>query len=231
MMQNKEDKDNTLWEYYGITKTGLRHQEKNLLCQDRVSYKENGHRQAIALVDGIGQTNKNVLAGDQIAEYLTDIMVSQFDKIMEQEQVEMNRWLLKDIYRIIENLMQEFSMPKEEFASTIAVIGLDHDRNAYCALHLGDGIIITMNDEIEVISYPENGFCTNQTYLTISENALQKLRRSKGQIDNKTEFAIISDGAYRMSDLHEMLIPLINSEEFYLETEDDRGFVRLKKAN
>lgn len=222
--------DTKLWRYCGFTEAGRQHKKHNLLCQDRFSYLSDGEIQAIALVDGIGKTDKNIFASERIAHYLTGLIVEKYHMITdEKNKTDVKRKILGDIYFIIENLMREYSMPKEEFASTLMVLGINLSDRNYCAIHLGDGIIIGKDRQIRVLSYPENGFCENQTYLTISENALKKMKILSGDIGDVNEFALITDGGYKIMDLEESVKQILNQEKFGELAEDDRGFVCLKQ--
>lgn len=224
------EKNIKLWKYCGFTKAGNYHNERNLLCQDRISYQSNGEVQAIALVDGIGKTDKNIFASERIADYLTDLVVEKYHMIMKgNNRNDIKRKILSDVYFIIEKLMKEYSMPKEEFASTLMVLGINHSGQNYCAIHLGDGIIVGKDSKIRVLSYPENGFCENQTYLTISENALKKMKMLSGDIGDVNEFALITDGGYEIMDLNRSVEQILDQEHFVGIADDDRGFVCLKQ--
>lgn len=218
------------WKYYGLTEAGLRHKAQNLLCQDRISYQSDGEIQAIALVDGIGKTDKNIFASERIAQYLTKLIVEKYHMITEESnENDVKRKILGDVYSIIERLMKEYAMPKEEFASTLMAFGMNHFCQDYCAIHLGDGIIIGKDSKIQVLSYPENGFCENQTYLTISENALKKMKILSGNIGRMKEFALITDGVYEIMDLNRSVEQILDYGQFVDAADDDRGFVCLKQ--
>lgn len=225
-----KEKNKRLWKFCGYTETGKNHKERNLLCQDRISYQSNGEVQAIALVDGIGQTDKNIFAGERIAHYLTGLLVEKYQMIIrEDNKGDVKRKILNDVYFIIEKLMREYAMPKEEFASTLMVLGINHFGRNYCAIHLGDGIIVGKDSKIRVLSYPENGFFESQTYLTISENALKKMKILSGDIGDVKEFALITDGGYEIMDLNGSVEQLLEQEQFGNIVDDDRGFVCLKQ--
>lgn len=220
-----------LWEYYGKCITGKRHREKEMLCQDRWAYKQKEARQAIALIDGIGHTDKNVLAGQQIAEYITEFLVDEFEMLMEEEQQTITCQILKGVHRIIEKFMDKYRMPKEEFASTIMAICIDHQTGKFCTIHLGDGIIFHMNCGLQIMSYPMNGFWSSQTYLTISENALQNMKVFRGEIGDTSEYVLMTDGMYSYPIERENLLAVLDNKRMDDETEDDRSVVYLKKSS
>lgn len=218
-----------LWEYSGNCTVGERHKRRNMLCQDRMSYKYNGFRQAVSLVDGIGQTDKNTLAGEKVAGYITDYLLHHFVTIMTENPQTIKSLLLKDIYRIIESLMDEFEMPKEEFASTVMGICVDHERKKFCTIHLGDGIILRRDSDWKILSYPMNGFSHNQTYLTISEAALQKMRLLRGNVGDATGYVMMTDGMYDYPIQNGNLQNIIEGREKDVPAEDDKGIVMLRK--
>lgn len=221
---------NGLWEFTGSCTTGRRHERQGMLCQDRVSYSHNGMRQAIALVDGIGQTDKNVLAGTRIADYVADFLNTQFGVVMTEKVQDIKFLLLRGIYRIIESLMTEFELPKEEFASTFMGVCIDHGQKKCCAVHLGDGIILHRDTDWDVLSYPVNGLGRNQTYLTVSEDALRKMKLFRGDVGQSTGYAMMTDGMYDEPVRKGSIRNIIEKEWRGGITDDDRGIAVLRKV-
>ncbi len=86
---------------------------------------------------------------------------------------------------------------KEEFASTIVAFAWDTRTGDYLIIHLGDGAIIGIQKEgeLKMLSSPENGLTTNQTWLTTSRDALIHLRLCFGQISSYDRIIMFTDGA------------------------------------
>lgn len=221
-----------LWKCYSRCVRGAGHREKGMLCQDRVAYSQKGSRQSIALVDGVGKTDRNVIAGEKIAVYMTEYLQDNFEKITGRRQEDIKYDILLNVRRIIESLMVEFGMPEDEFASTIMALCIDHSRGRYCGVHLGDGIMVCRNGKRNIMSYPENGQRRNQTYLTTSEGALQKMKILRGVVQDTTEYMLMSDGVYSWPADSEKLC---KAAEYacadgaeMCEGEDDRSIILLR---
>lgn len=222
-----------LWQYEAKCITGRRHREKGLLCQDRVAYREKGQHQVIVLVDGIGKTDRNIIAGEKVAEYTAEFLIERFDEIMLDTPENIRRELLRGIHYIIGNLMVEFEMSKTEFASTVLAVCIDQKTKQYCGVHLGDGIILNRSDCLEILSYPMNGWKKNQTYLTTSENAVKEMKVLKGDLSSISEIILMSDGTYDYPLQKIELSNYINDvfqKAIELQQEDDQGIIRLRRC-
>ena len=136
------EKKTELWTCRYATKIGERHKKMELLCQDRVSYKVRKNRQVIGLIDGSGDTDFNVIAGEKVADVVTDFLMEHYEKCMEWSKKAINEELLHSIREEIEKVSNRYGVPSVELKSTLAVVCLDHELDSYCAVHLGDGIII-----------------------------------------------------------------------------------------
>lgn len=215
------------WRYAQSSITGERHRRSHMLCQDRSAYREKGRRQAIALIDGTGKTDRNIIAGEKIADCVTEFLLEHFEQCIGQEESLFKFMLLRDVRRIIEELMLEFAAPKEEFASTIMALCIDHERGKYCAVHLGDGIIVCRREALHILSFPCNGLLPDQTWLTISEKALQKMKLLRGDIGSIREFALLTDGMYEEPVSMDNLPDILKNGKRDVATEDDRSIVRL----
>jgi len=224
----------TEWNCYMKTRTGRRHNSKGLICQDRVGYKKQGSLQAIALADGIGETNLNIIAGEMIVQCVVDFMLKNFYNMKFTDRKDIAYSIIIYANRIMNKLSKQYNMDKIEFSSTILAVCLDNITNQFFTFHLGDGIILTKNDKISVFSYPENGYHKNQTFLTSSYDAVDRMRITRGKLDNSIrKIAIMSDGMYRYpvecTNFLEILDNIKYSHEMLDEGEDDRSIAVLEK--
>ena len=230
-------KKTELWTCKYGTRIGTRHKEMDLLCQDRVNYKVLDNRQIIGLVDGSGDTDLNVIAGEKVVDVMTNFILEHYDKCMEWSRKAINEELLYIIRRELEKISGRFGIPCCELKSTIAVVCIDHERDSYCAVHLGDGIIIGIEEgNVPIpISYPRNGYTRNETYLTTSEEAVKKMKVFRGRLGDMQGFMMCSDGVYE-DEIDEKKVWKIceEMEQFRLygdEKVDDQAVIVLRKGN
>ncbi|MFQ9514721.1 MAG: protein phosphatase 2C domain-containing protein [Eubacterium sp.] len=230
-----DEESKNLWNCYMKKKTGKRHQIRKMLCQDRVAYKQSGNRQSIALVDGVGDNDINILAGEKIADAINDFLLNEFDEIMKEKEENVTYTLLIKMQRIIEKLMSEYNFPKEQFSSTILGVCIDLEKELYCAVHLGDGIILFRNKEIKILSYPTNGLFSNQTVLSTSETAINNIKLYRGELENTREIILISDGVYNFplykNQWNEFIKRTKCSKEEFAGKEDDQSVILLSRED
>ncbi len=219
------------WKCYMQSMKGKHHKDRNMLCQDRVAYKEKGSLQSIVLVDGIGDTDINIVAGEKITEYTNDFLLTYFELIMKEKEDNIKEKLLRGIRQIIKNLSREFQISEMEFSSTLLAVCIDGKASKYCAIHLGDGIILKKTNRIDVLSYPVNGLCPNQTFLTTSQLAFSKMKLFRGDVGCISEFVLLSDGVdnilydyYQLGDTFECIKA---NKSVLTEQEDDQSIIIL----
>lgn len=186
------------WQTFSVVRTGERHEKKGMLCQDRVCFKQSSSCQVIALADGIGNCNLNVIGTERMLVSLCNFFLEEFDEIMDGSDEEVRYASLFEIKDTIGQVAEELDMPAETFASTILAVCINLEKNIYCSIHLGDGAILCKKSgRYQVLSYPENGMMGNQTFLTTSSNILQEIRVFRGDLDKMEGFALVSDGVYK----------------------------------
>lgn len=185
-----------LWKCYGAYKEGEYHKKRHMECQDRIAYQAEGKRQAIALVDGIGETNYNSIAGERVAGAVAGFLIRSFDKIQRETKYSIGNSLMREVYDIIFEVMELYNLPAAEFNSTFMGVCIDLESGEYCAVHLGDGVIVCREKQGRIISYPFNGVRENETCLTLSDHVLEKMKLFFGRTDGWKSIALCSDGVY-----------------------------------
>lgn len=203
-----------------------------LKCQDRAAYKEKESRQAIAMVDGAGQTNWNPIAGERIANLVTEFMIEHFEDILYETKTYVGRILMKQIYDCIFIMMNHYDQPAKEFNFTILGACIDHGKGTYCTIHLGDGVIVSGGKNRRVISYPYNGKNENETCLVLSDQALRNLKFHSGNADEIQYLALCTDGVYEKRDHMQVVFERV--DDLYIKNKfssrsDDSGIILLKR--
>jgi len=179
--------------------TGSRHIKEKTLCEDVFWQSSKPPLYYYGLADG--QSNKKYCktgaeaALKALAGY---IFSNDIKRMSEYRYLDEIRYL---IIRMIRNALDELSTlyrtDISEFSSTILAYIKDTKSRLYMAVHLGDGCILGVNkeDEINMLSAPENGVFQNHTWLTTSEDALEHLHIRFGSTSAYNRIVMMTDGA------------------------------------
>ncbi len=226
------------WNVYSASLLGSKHEEKKLLCQDRVCYRSSDSRQVIALADGISQQDLNVIGVEKILEMLCKMFIDEHIDLINQKKEDIKYEVVVSIQRKLKCLAKQYGVEKSVFASTLLLVCIDFVNNIYCTVHLGDGIIMYKSEsEYDILSYPENGLNRYQTYLTNSPNVYRYLKVSRREVEDMTEIALLSDGTYEFPfpfSLESMtdILEQVRKSPYNLEQKiDDQGVIILRKTN
>lgn len=137
---------------------GKRHIEKNMLCQDRLSYGSHGSLYVAVLADGIGKTDVNAYCVQEVVEVIRDTILDNFYILYDMSIDGIRELIIKKVYQVINVYMDRYSVNKSELASTIMAVAYDASTGNMISLHLGDGtIFIKELDSVRVFSFPETG--------------------------------------------------------------------------
>lgn len=220
-----------LWKCYGAYMEGEYHKQNHMECQDRIAYRGEGKRQAIALVDGIGDTDYNSMAGERVAETVVEFLLRSFDKIRTDTKYNIGNSLMREIYDIIFEMMKQYNLPATEFNSTLMGVCIDSESGEYCAVHLGDGVIVCKEEQDRILSYPFNGVREGETCLTLSDHVLEKMKLFYGKTTGWKSIALCSDGVYesrkKLNDVFTCIEDFRNTQLFE-EKEDDQSIIMLE---
>ncbi|MGN1168317.1 MAG: protein phosphatase 2C domain-containing protein [Lachnospiraceae bacterium] len=147
-----------------------------------------------------GQSNKRycVTGGKAVLEDLAEYVEKKGIKYLSDRIYtdETKYEIVQIIRKCINGLSKRYRVNKEEFSSTLVAWSADPDSGEYFIVHLGDGCIIgiTDQDEVKMISAPDNGITIQYTWLTTSDDALMHLRIGFGNIGRYKNIYIMSDG-------------------------------------
>lgn len=224
MVKNMREK----WNYSFFTEVGERHIKKGLQNQDGMAYEKKGSVHAMVLLDGIGKSNATAEAMGVIAKKLAKMVCEDFEQIYYAKHVSIKERLLLEIYRVIEKYMDKYNFQKHEYASTLMLVALDDKDGRLLLAHLGDGVILGQGNSVKILSYPENGFLNNQTFVTTADGALLKLRIKTTYIDECSQILLMTDGNnYDIYD--KKLLAFFCESDGSGSYVDDRSICRLKK--
>lgn len=224
-----------MWKVAFCKKTGKYHLDHFMECQDQVFSKEKEYHQVIVLADGAGENDANVGCVHEVVEYTADALLrmAEADRIMELDNETIVCNLMNGIIHIISRHMDEKHMPAKMFGSTLLAVFLDHKSDNYLLVHLGDGIIVAKDDrQVRVLSYPENKG-RDRTFLTISENILDKMKVRRGRIGNLCQIALCSDGVYSYPPDKEFtehkIWRILDGQGAFTIREDDQSYIQVRR--
>ena len=94
----------------------------------------------------------------------------------------------------LKNISAASNFNLKDLASTLLSVAVKE--NNFIALHIGDGVIGMLDDEnLTILSKPDNGEFANETTFVTSVDAISHFRLYKGDIDKVSAFMLMSDGA------------------------------------
>lgn len=178
---------------------GTYHESRDECCQDTILCKEGTDILFYGIADGqSGKVYCNIGGEEVLKSIYQYIKKKAIEEIIQYEyKDEIQYELLKIIRDRIAELSKEYSADIEEFASTIIVLSINPRTGNYMILHIGDGgIMVERTDQnIELISKPENGITKQYTWLTTNSELLAHIRIEFGNVGSFSRIIMFSDGA------------------------------------
>lgn len=228
--------ENQEWKSFELKRTGTRHEEMSLECQDCMKYRRKEHLHVIVLADAVSHDNICVAGVNELLDKVCDLLLDDKEYIMDLGKEEIALKVYAEVIQKLNELAGKYDVDRETFASTLLFIFYDEKEENYLAFHLGDGVILTQdeNDFYHIVSYPTNGFFCNETYLTTSELAFNKIKIKKRKADCIKGFWLCSDGVYRCMELGaDVLGAYVKEAEesgrFGIKCQDDQGLITLRR--
>jgi len=175
-----------------ISVIGKGHLKLNKVCQDH-SKKYEKKINILTLADGAGSKSHSHIASKLLTKEICKYLKKNFDKIYEGEYIYVRENLMTYLLEKLKNKQYSLSLNSiDQLASTLLFVAIKD--NKFITGHIGDGVIgYVKNDELKVISKPENGEYANSTYF-IHPKFKNMLRLGKGELKNITGFILMTDG-------------------------------------
>lgn len=174
-----------------IALRGKNHEQNGLPCQD-VCVGERQQRKAwLALADGAGSCAHSQEGAKTCVQTLRAVLW-RFRGGWHGEAAESVLVQLHDALNVVTEKRQ---CTLTDLSSTLLAAQVFGNR--YIALHIGDGVlgVFHANGSLSVLSPPENGAFSNQTFFVTSPDAAQHLRLYSGELGDIEGFVTMSDGA------------------------------------
>ncbi len=185
------------WKLASAYVTGRGHFAKNIPCQNRTSVLVNRHSTGVfyglSLADGAGSYKFSDIGAEIITKEILTYLKSNFTNLLKVKSV--SKKVIQHIEQILSVEEKNRAIDIKELSSTLLFIALKKDK--FIAGHIGDGVIgvLDKNNNISVLSYPDNGEYSNSTFFTTSGNYPNRLRIIRGNIVDSTGFILMSDGS------------------------------------
>ncbi len=193
---------------------GSSHIKNNTPCQDRTVSKTSNNVTVISLSDGAGSCSKSEIGAEISTQFVADYLCDNFDDLIKKKDEIISKIILEGIVSNLNEKASDLNLPVNEFSSTLLFVGVKSDQ--YLAGHIGDGLIGYFEDnETKILSIPENGEHSNETFFTTNKNALNHFRIYKNNIENILGFILMSDGSYEsLFNKKEGILTKANSDIF-----------------
>lgn len=201
---------------------GLYHKNKGLKSQDYFAFKQTPHRIVAVISDGAGSAKHGRIGAKCICETLTRVLSLADIKQIKQsiiDSIEASRDIL---------IAHRLNKSKNEnglidFAATLVGAVIENNKGIF--FHIGDGAGIAFsekNNDSYVISEPENGIFSSETYFYTMDDWKDSLRFTS--FKNSSGLFLMTDGVTRFalkkderSIEKKFLLPI----EHYLREESD----------
>lgn len=193
------------WRIYAASATGTSHVGKGIPCQDAFAFHAEGERLVAVVCDGAGSASRSDQGSRLVADTVTRVLSERlrtgsadwddedaFEAIA-SEAIETARAALIDIADAAKASLSSY-------AATLVGFAGDGQRGWF--FHIGDGIGVAealsaseaSADESSVVSAPENGEYSNETYFVTGDAWRQHLRVLAVTAPT-ARLALMSDGA------------------------------------
>ena len=172
---------------------GIGHVENNEPCQDRAIHIHDEDLHGIVLADGAGSCRLSEKGAELVVQAFSQYSKDKFDEwsASENPALLIEEFLLQ---LIDEEVAKHEQADRMDFSCTVLFVLVKN--NQFLAGHIGDGVIFQrINNELSVLSHPENGRYINETYFITMAPLNEHFRIYKGTIEKYMDFMLMSDGA------------------------------------
>ncbi|KPA09100.1 hypothetical protein MHK_010685 [Candidatus Magnetomorum sp. HK-1] len=179
---------------------GRIHKLNNLPCQDRVAVYRYNNIIAMSLADGAGSCKYSDIGAEIVTSEINKLLTKKFDIFFKSDGDNIRQQIIETLHDKLKVEAQKRQIQLKELSSTLLFVAIK--ANNFLSGHIGDGLIGVQikkadmeKEDIIVLSYPERGEYANETYFTTGVDVMKHLRLYRGNIDDKSGFVMMSDGA------------------------------------
>lgn len=163
------------------------------ICKDVCQYKDMHNAAVISLADGVSTQKQAVLGASRVQNDIAGMIADEVDlKKLNEEEIQCR--VANVICKTLESLANSKKSEKTDFASTLLMLVFPDNADFYWTIHIGDGVIgvVDYEENIQVLSAPQNGITKQYTYTTVSNNLLKRIRVKK--CNQKGDIFLMTDG-------------------------------------
>lgn len=192
------------WRIYAASATGTSHVGKGIPCQDAFAFHADGERLVAVVCDGAGSASRSDqgsrVVADTVTRVLSERLRSGSPALDDEDAFEASA--SEAIQTVRAALIEIADTDKASLSSYAAtLVGFAGDGQRGWFFHIGDGIGVAeasadhaSADEASVVSAPENGEYSNETYFVTGDAWRQHLRVLAVTAPT-ARLALMSDGA------------------------------------
>jgi len=209
----------TPWRVYGASAIGKGHIDAGLPCQDSFATTFDNERLAAVVCDGAGSASRSELGASECANVICTFLTTAASVPAISVDQTFIEQAVKAARARIEIRALEASLPTRELACTlVGVILFSHGGYLF---HVGDGMaVVEFPDGSSILSMPENGEYSNETFFVTSDDWQPHLRITPF-VGQASCICLMSDGAMPFAINREksgLFGPFINPVRTYLST-------------
>ncbi|KRB06793.1 PP2C family serine/threonine-protein phosphatase [Lysobacter sp. Root690] len=188
------------WRIYAASATGTSHVGKGIPCQDAFAFHADGERLVAVVCDGAGSASRSDQGSRVVADTVTRVLSERLrgDSTVLDDEHAFEALASAAIETARAALVEMAEADKASLSSYAAtLVGFAGDGQRGWFFHIGDGIGVAeaaSTDEPGVVSAPENGEYSNETYFVTGDAWRQHLRVLAVSAST-ARLALMSDGA------------------------------------
>lgn len=188
------------WRIYAASATGTSHVGKGIPCQDAFAFHADGERLVAVVCDGAGSASRSDQGSRVVADTVTRVLSERLrgDSTVLDDEDAFEAIASAAIETARAALIEMADADKASLSSYAAtLVGFAGDGQRGWFFHIGDGIGVAESestDEPGVVSAPENGEYSNETYFVTGDAWRQHLRVLAVTAPT-ARLALMSDGA------------------------------------
>lgn len=173
---------------------GRGHEQEGTRGQDRTACLSRRGVHALCLADGAGSSEHSEFGAQAVVEEGCRLLVDSFEQLIASDDAERSRRdILERLQRKLRQVASRLECEPGDLASTFLAVAASADR--FVVVHIGDGVIGFVKDQqLRVISAPDNAEFANQTTFVTSPDSLGSTRLFRGAMLGVEGFILMSDG-------------------------------------
>lgn len=181
------------WSMSSAEVQGSGHRKAGIPCQDcTLTYSLNGVH-VVTLADGAGSARLSHFGARAVTSAMAHAVVRDFQCFINMSDEGIRAWARGVITYALEGVAKKEACRLSDLSSTLLLVAVKKQR--FLALHIGDGVIGCFEHHgLSVLSAPENGEFSNQTWFTTTLSKADSLRVYRGDVSSTSGFILMSDG-------------------------------------